>query len=278
MSVGPFPIRAVLVVLAALVAWGVARWLARRLPGAPYKPAGALVVDALFVGLLVARAAYVALWWREYAAAPMAIIQIGDGGFIWWAGVLAGIAFALWRTRAATVLRRPVLAGIAAGLLAWAAAGGALWWMQQSAPPLPDIALTTLDGSPVGLDQYSDGPMVVNLWATWCPPCRREMPVLQRAQAAYPDVAFVLVNQGEDVDTISRFLLEEGLDLRDILRDPHSRTMAETGARALPTTLYFDTDGRLVDTHLGELTGASLADTLRRRFGALPQTDTDPTE
>ncbi len=276
MGVGPFPIRAVVVVLAALVAWGVARWLARRLPDAPYKPAGALVVDALFVGLLVARVAYVALWWREYAAAPMAIIQIGDGGFIWWAGVLAGIAFVLWRTSTSKSLRRPVLSGIAAGVLAWAAAGGALWWMQQSASPLPAISLTALDGSPVALGEYGDRPMVVNLWATWCPPCRREMPVLARAQAAYPDVAFVLVNQGEDVETIEQFLLEEGLELSDILRDPHSRTMAETGARALPTTLYFDPDGRLVDTHLGELTGASLADTLRRRFDAQPRSN--PTE
>ena len=276
MGVGPFPTRAVIVVLAALVAWGVARWLARRLPDTPYKLAGALVLDALFVGLVVARVAYVALWWREYAAAPMAIIQIGDGGFIWWAGVAAGIAFAVWRTRAMKPLRRPVLTGIAAGVLAWGAAGGALWWMQQSAPPLPDLALTALDGSPVGLGDYAGRPVVLNMWATWCPPCRREMPVLERAQGAYPDVSFVLVNQGEDVETISRFLVEEDLDLSDILRDPHSRTMAETGARALPTTLYFNPDGRLVDTHLGELTGASLADTLRRRFGAHPQSD--PTE
>ena len=276
MGVGPFPIRAIVVALAALVAWAVARALARRLPDAPSKAAGALVIDALFLGLLVARVAYVLLWWREYAAAPLSIIQIGDGGFIWWAGLAAGIGFVAWRTRAMTALRRPVLAGIAAGTLAWAAAGGALWWMQQSAPPLPDIALTALDGSSAGLADYAGRPVVVNMWATWCPPCRREMPVLERAQGAYPDVSFVLVNQGEDAETIRHFLVEEGLDLRDILRDPHSRTMAETGARALPTTLYFDADGRLVDTHLGELTGASLADTLRRRFGALPLSD--PTE
>ena len=276
MGVGPFPIRAIVVALAALVAWGVARALARRRPDAPSKAAGALVIDAFFLGLLVARVAYVLVWWREYAAAPLSIIQIGDGGFIWWAGLAAGIAFVAWRTRAMTALRRPVLAGMAAGVLAWAAAGGALWWMQQSAPPLPDIALTALDGSSAGLSDYAGRPVVVNMWATWCPPCHREMPVLERAQSAYPDISFVLVNQGEDVATIERFLAEEGLDLRDILRDPHSRTMAETGARALPTTLYFDADGRLVDTHLGELTGASLADTLRSRYGALPLSD--PTE
>lgn len=278
MGVGPFPMRAVIVVLAALVAWAVARALARRLPESPAKPAGAMVVDALFIGLLVARAAYVALWWREYASAPLSIIQIGDGGFLWWAGLAAGIAFVAWRTRAVPALRRPVLAGIAAGTLAWAGAGGALWWMQQSAPPLPEVALTALDGSEVGLGDYAGRPVVLNMWATWCPPCRREMPVLERAQAAYPDVSFVLVNQGEDAETIKRFLVEEGLELSDILRDPHSRTMAETGARALPTTLYFNPEGRLVDSHMGELTAASLADSLRREFGATPASVPDSLE
>ena len=270
MGVGPFPIRAVVVALAALVAWAVARALARRLPGSPVKPAGAMVVDALFIGLLVARLAFVVAWWREYAAAPLTIIQIGDGGFVWWAGLAAGIGFVAWRTRAAAALRRPVLAGIAAGTLAWGAAGGALWWMQYSASPMPDVALADLEGRPVDLGEYTGRPVVLNMWATWCPPCRREMPVIERAQAAYPDVSFVLVNQGEDVQTIQRFLADEGLQLDNILRDPHSRTMAETGARALPTTLYFSPDGRLVDSHMGELTGASLADTLGRQFGARP--------
>lgn len=272
-GVGPFPVRVVVVALAGLVAWGVARSLARRRPDAPARLAGGMVTDAFFIGLLVARLAYVLVWWREYAAAPLSVIQIGDGGFVWWAGLAAGVGFVAWRTRTMLALRRPVLAGIAAGVLAWAAAGGALWWMQQSAPPLPDIVLATLDGDPVGLGDYAGRPVVVNMWATWCPPCRREMPVLERAQSAYPGVNFVLVNQGEDAMTIKRFLAEEGLELRDILRDPHSRTMTGTGARALPTTLYFDADGRLVDTHLGELTGASLAHTLRRRFGAFPVSD-----
>ncbi|WP_027080428.1 TlpA disulfide reductase family protein [Luteimonas mephitis] len=269
-GIAGFPIRAIAVALATLIAWGVARVLARRLPDVPMKSAGTLIVDALFVGLLVARVAYIILWWREYVAAPLAIIQIGDGGFIWWLGLAAGVAFIFWRTTAVTALRRPVLAGVAAGVVTWAAAGGALWWMQQSAPPLPSIALTSLDGSPTDLSDYAGHPVVVNLWATWCPPCRREMPVLERAQKAYPGVNFVLVNQGEDVATIQRFLTDESLDLRNILRDPHSRTMAETGARALPTTFYFDADGRLVDTHLGGVTSASLADSLYQRFGALP--------
>ena len=136
-----------------------------------------------------------------------------------------------------------------------------------------NMELINSQGEKVNMEQFRGKVIFINLWATWCPPCRREMPVLERAQSAYPDVSFVLVNQGEDAATIEKFLIDEGLELSDILRDPHSRTMAETGARALPTTLYFAADGSLAETHLGELTGASLAHTLRRRFGAHPLSD-----
>src|SRR3546814_16366109 len=96
------------------------------------------------------------------------------------------------------------------------------------------------------------------------------MPVLEQAQGRYPGVAFVLVNQGEDRGTIHRYLDRAGLDLDHVLLDPHSQAMLETNTRGLPTTLFFNAEGRLVDTHMGELTRASPADPLRRRFDANP--------
>src|SRR5690606_29886248 len=139
-------------------------------------------VDAVLIGLLAARLGYVLLWWPEYMAAPRSIIAIGDGGFLWWAGLPAAAAFAWWRTGKRRPLRRPLLAGIAAGMLAWAVFGGLLAMMQRAAPPLPAFELATLDGEPTTLAALSGRPMVLNLWATWCPPCRREMPVLADAQ------------------------------------------------------------------------------------------------
>ncbi|GGJ95931.1 TlpA disulfide reductase family protein [Luteimonas terricola] len=265
--------RTVIVALAALLAWLVVRAWARRLPDSPHAPelrhkvAGAWFIDALFVGLLAARIGYVLRWWPDYAAAPKSIIAIGDGGFLWWSGLPAAIAFAWWRSRSARALRRPLLAGIAAGMLAWLAFSGTLALLRNSAPPLPDFELATLDGTPTTLAAHAGQPVVLNMWATWCPPCRREMPVLEDAQGRYPGVAIVLVNQGEDRGAIRDYLDQQGLAFEHMLLDPHSRTMLDTNTRGLPTTLFFDADGRLVDTHMGELTRASLADTLRRRFG-----------
>ena len=267
--------RAVLVAVAAFLAWWLVRALARHLgghadPSAP-KRAGALFTDALLVGLLAAPLGYVLRWWPEYAVAPWSILAIGDGGFLWWIGLPAALAFAGWRSAGQPQLRTPLLAGIAAGMLAWFALGATLALLQRSAPPLPDIAVVTLDGSHARLDASAGKPVVLNLWATWCPPCRREMPVFEDAVQAYPGVRFVLLNQGEDAATISDYLDREGLHLHaQVLLDLYSLAMPATNTRGLPTTLFFDADGHLVDTHMGELTRASLADTLRKRFGVRP--------
>ncbi len=271
-GLGPFPMHAVIAAAATVVGWLVVRALARRLPDAaacPHRIAVGLFVDTVLVGLLAARLGYVLRWWPEYMAAPKSIIAIGDGGFLWWAGLPAALAFAWWRTAQRPTLRRPLLAGVAAGMLAWAAAGGLLLLMQRSAPPLPAFALATLEGEPTTLAALSGRPMVLNLWATWCPPCRREMPVLAEAQRRWPDVVFVLANQGEDDVTIREYLDRAGLELDHVLLDPHSRAMLETGTRGLPTTLFFDAGGRLVDSHMGELTRAGLASTLQKRFGVV---------
>lgn len=266
-GIGPFSMRVVIVVLAVLLAWLGARAVARRMPDKPCKAAGSMVLDAAFWGLLAARLGYVALWWNEYRASPRAIIALGDGGFVWWLGVLVAVVYLWWQTRSVPGLRRPVLAGVTAGVVAWAVAGGVLALLMRAAPPLPDLTFATLDGRPVSLKEYAGRPVVLNLWASWCPPCRREMPVLEQAQVEFPDIAFVLVNQGESAEQAQFFLANEGLSLTDLLLDPASDAMRVLRSQGLPTTLFFDTRGRQVDMHLGEITMPSLKDTLRRRFG-----------
>ena len=268
-GVGPFSIQFVVVAVAILLAWVATRSVARLLPNAPYKPAGGLLLDAAFWGFLAGRIGYIAQWWPDYSATPMSMIKISDGGFAWWLGIPAAFAFVWWRTRGgAMMLRRPAMAGIMVGVVVWVMANSALSLMLRSAPPMPDLQLATLDQRPVSLSSYSGRPVVVNLWASWCPPCRREMPAFQQAQAEYPDVAFVMINQGETAAQALGFLEAEGLQLNDVLLDPSSQAMKTLQSRGLPTTLFFDAQGRQVDSHVGEITMPSLKDKISRRFSA----------
>lgn len=268
-SLGPFPMSLVVLLVALAIAALVARQFVVPLPGQPAIKPPSTFLDMLMVGVLAARLAFVLAWWPQYLADPWSIVRIGDGGFSIWAGVLAGLAFGARRARNAPALRRPLLFGAIAGLASWAVLGGALLLMQQSVVKLPATELSTLDGGSTKLSAMTGEPMVVNLWATWCPPCRREMPVLAKAQEERGDVTFVFVNQGESESEIRDYLRESHLQLSNVLLDPFSSVMQESGSRGLPTTLFFDADGRLVDTHMGELSNASLAVKLRR-FGAAP--------
>jgi thiol-disulfide isomerase/thioredoxin len=149
--------------------------------------------------------------------------------------------------------------GVTVAALTFASLTVALRTWQAKAIELPDAVLTGLDGRSTRLSALRGQPIVVNLWATWCPPCRREMPALAAAQAWYDDVHVVFANQGEDAGTIQRFLVQEGLALDLVLVDRLSRLSDTVGARGLPTTLFFDAEGRLIEVHVGELTRAGIA-------------------
>jgi thiol-disulfide isomerase/thioredoxin len=263
-NVGPFSSQTVGVFAAVLLAWLIARSVAFYRPDASPKVAGALLIDAVLMGAIAARLAYIAQWWEEYAAAPLSMLAISDSGFSLWAGVLVAGAWVGWRTRSRRALRPPVFAGMAAGLLAWLLMVSMVNQLQS--PPMPNLALATLDQQPASLQSYKGRPIVVNLWATWCPPCRREMPVFERAQTEFPEAAIVLINQGESAQQIQAFLDQEQLTLTHVLLDPFSRTMQEMGSRGLPTTLFFDAEGRLVDSHLGEITMARFKSVMERHF------------
>jgi len=119
---------------------------------------------------------------------------------------------------------------------------------------LPDA-----NGTPIDLSALRGQQVVINFWATWCPPCRREMPVLAEAQRLYPQVTFVFANQGEGAGEVHTFLASQTLQLDNVLLDSGGRLGQLVGSRALPTTLFYDAEGRQVGSHLGELSSASLA-------------------
>ena len=229
-----------------------------------------VLTDMLIAAVLAARVAFVAVWFDTYRSAPWSMLDIRDGGFTPWAGLVAALLVALWQGWRRAALRKPLTLGLAAGALAWGGMFGAIRLMENTA--LPRMSLTTLAGEPADLARLAAGkPMVVNLWATWCAPCRREMPLLATAQKQEPGVRFVFVNQGEDGITAERYLANVRLDLDNVLLDPGARFGREVGSMGLPTTLFYDADGRLVDTHLGQLSAASLASKLNRVRSRAPK-------
>ena len=215
-----FSIRVVAVAAAALVAWLVARFIQRRPPDGHHKTASSLILDVLLLGLIAARVGYIARWWSDYAASPRSIVALGDGGFDW---RITAAAWGGWRLRRLPALRRPVLAGIVAGLGAGAAQ--TLATLQQSAPPLAAMQLQALDATPVLPASVLGKPVVVNLWATWCPPCQREMPILEQAQRDHPGITVLMINQGENAQTVRAFLEQKGLRFNHVLLDPSLHAM-----------------------------------------------------
>lgn len=269
LSLGPLgvPTSLVSLTVALLVAAAVGHWAGRR----RHVGIGSTLADMLLAAVLAGRIAFVATSFDPYRRAPWSVLDVRDGGFIVWAGVVAAVLVGCWQGWRNAPLRKPLVLGLLAGAFSWSLTPGL--FRLGSGPTLADLAdvpLTTLQGAPASLVALAGGaPMVVNLWATWCPPCRREMPVLAAAQRRELGVRFVFANQGEGTPTIAQYLLAEQLPLANVLRDPGAALGRKIGSMGLPTTLFYDARGRLVGTHIGALSEASLASNLQR-LGATP--------
>ena len=263
MNLGPFAFSTGLIALlfGLVAALATAGFLRKR--GLP--DAGAALYLALIASLLLARVAYVAGWRHQYLEQPWSILNLRDGGFDPVAGLFGlvlGSALIVWRRPA---LRKALAASVAVGVVGWGFATLAAHLLRDAArQPLPAIALRDLDGREVALPSLRGKPLVVNLWATWCGPCRSEMPMLVEAQRRLPQMRFVFVDQGENAAIVSDYLRRESLAPRHVLIDSNLDVSAHYGVRGYPTTLFLDANGILHDRHMGELSRATLADRLRR--------------
>ncbi|MFC4260694.1 TlpA family protein disulfide reductase [Marinobacter lacisalsi] len=264
-SLGPlgFTLSQLLMVFALVVALLVGALMGRR--------HRVVVSDALFSLILVAlagaRMVFVLRYHDSYDSV-LAMIDIRDGGFDVTAGVVSALLWLCWRSWRSSPLRRPLAAAVLSALVVWGALSSLILLIDTQARPVPDLELATMEqqGSANlrGFQADQAQPMVVNLWATWCPPCRREMPVLAEAQAEHQAIDFVFVNVGEEQGTIRQFLDSQALTLDNILLDRGNRLGAMTGAHVLPTTLFYNADGLLVDSHTGELSRATLRQGLEK--------------
>ncbi len=265
-SLGPVALPVGPLVLLASV--GAAAWLASRLAAAgddktSVGAAGNIVVNASLFGLLAARLVHLALNADAYLASPWSALDLRDGGWNVVAGVVAGAVWLALPGLRVPALRWPLGGGVLAGTALWLASSLATGLGQ--ARTMPDAALTAFDGGQaMSLAEAARGrPVVVNLWASWCGPCRQEMPMLAAAQQREGRVGFLFVNQGESASAVQAYLTDQGLPLRGVLLDPGSRLGPAVGSRGLPTTVFYDAHGRQVDAHFGVLNAAALDSRLR---------------
>jgi thiol-disulfide isomerase/thioredoxin len=120
--------------------------------------------------------------------------------------------------------------------------------------PVPELTFLDAEGNEVSLADFQGEVVVLNLWATWCAPCRREMPSLDRLQARFGgndlEVIALSLDRG-DVGKVRAFFDELGIAHLGVYQDPQARAGRELGAPGLPTTIVIDRTGQEVGRLLG---------------------------
>jgi thiol-disulfide isomerase/thioredoxin len=233
-----------------------------------------LVLRTLVVAVVVARLAYVFQYRVGYLEDWTSLFSLRDGGWDAEAGIVAAWLYVIVALRGRHAARTLLIAALSVVTVVWGVGSVALAMMDPGRP-LSTVSVATAGGTSAALSDFRGKPVLVNLWATWCPPCQRELPLLQRAQREHPEVEFVFLNEGEAGSLVSAFLASRGLVLRNVLLDVKGQAGAEYGGGALPTTLLFDAQGDWVRTHVGELSAGTLTESVEM-LGKRAQEDRRP--
>jgi cytochrome c biogenesis protein CcmG, thiol:disulfide interchange protein DsbE len=263
-KVGPFPIPydRFFLILAVFVIGLIAEIVGRRSKNKPLITWG---WNVGFVALLVARVGFVLTHLSDFLPQPLSIFFVWQGGFSLLWGIVGGVACTLWFFRKEPQLLRATLLPVLGVMGVWVISQFVTTSNQAASPqPLPALTLYQLDGTEVALESFKGKPVVVNVWATWCPPCRREMPMLDSVAKANPDVTFLFLDQGEDAAKVQAFFEGIKLEPHNVLLDPGLRFSSSQGMVGYPTTFFYDATGQRVSVKFGELSRAVVTDLLDR--------------
>jgi len=273
-NLGPFliPIHPLILVLSVIFAIWLSNWL-----GGKYlldKDRVKHVAEyTAWSGLLGARLGFVVLNWSAYSVAPWTALYVWQPGYLYSSGVLAGAAYALWQViKISSKSRRSfltVLAGsyLAAGLVFTTATLSTEFLKQPgiagTGDSAPDIKLQNLSAETVQLSDLAGRAVVLNFWATWCPPCRREMPLLDELQKAYGEkgLSVIGLDLNESPELVKNYInavdvsypiwvdAPQGIPGYDRTQEIFSRF----GGVGLPTTIFIDRAGVIRRIYVGEL-------------------------
>lgn len=159
--------------------------------------------------------------------------------------------------------RRQIVLGILViSLLAAGVAFGASVKVGQKAP---NFKLANLQGKQVSLSNYKGQGVVLNFWATWCGPCRQELPDFQKEHRTGKKFKVVTVNLRENKKTVQDFM-KRGKYTFPVLLDSKGTVSKSYGVKAVPTTIFIDKNGIVREVVVGTLTGAQLRQKIRKHF------------
>lgn len=123
----------------------------------------------------------------------------------------------------------------------------------------PSVIVADSSGTEINSGDLLNGNrLVVSLWSTWCVPCRRELPQLQQFAVEHQDVSVVAVNLGDKLDSVAAYADEIGLTMPVII-DSEGRISAALGVTSVPSTIVINSHGKVIATHVGEITADELA-------------------
>ena len=258
------PVQVALLLAGVMLANVVTAWFHRK----DRVDAGPVLWKLILIGFAVGRLVFVLRHHDIYFNAPLSIIDFRDGGFDEMGGFAAAAIAGIELTRRSATSRRPILIAAIVGCLVFFGGGALNAAFTPSGMPVPALTVRRLDNTTVPLSVFVGRPLIINLWATWCPPCRREMPILDVAQRAHPEIHFVFVNQGESLEAVNHYLNTIGLKMQNVVLDPGRQLSARTSSSGYPTTLFYDAKGRLYKRHVGELSTATLREVIDALIGS----------
>jgi len=152
---------------------------------------------------------------------------------------------------------------IAAALLACSLAAEAA---TPNPAPAPDFALPARGGGEVRLSDLRGQVVMINFWATWCGPCRQEMPLLEQLQARYEPLGFTLLGVNVEPDSAAAVAWLKGVPVTfPILFDTGNAVAERFGVQGMPSSVFVDREGRVRHVHRGYKSGdeAQYADLIR---------------
>lgn len=169
--------------------------------------------------------------------------------------------------------RRPPLARIAVAVGLLAVVALAVWALQggvapaNGAPgigsPAPNFTLENVDAKKVSLTDYRGKTVILNFWATWCPPCRSEMPAINQVARTHPNVVVLAVDLQEGPAPVRDFVQQLDLSFRPLL-DTRGEVTALYHVNSLPSSFFIGPDGRVRAINVGAMDQRTIEENLRR--------------